>query len=575
MTASLTPQATSSRCAPSLFKIARQALYGRVGAWVCACCGLLLMTLCSCHSNARQGSASSDHLVGEPPAPTNGGHTPFGTRQPARAPTREGVLWYRITHQDDALQVSLRLLDPPDTFSLFLPGRWAGQDDWDQYIHIKEARTPAGPSAFTLQRHIGRLDLAMRGEKPGWVELHYEVKLAARTGVEDRFSPQRLTRNEGFFVYAPTIFILPSEKIASSMRQIPVELHVQRGHTPVTTWVSSHNAPSSQNPSHQVHGFVLEDVAALRDAFLLVARDVQREERSTSLEIAYDSQFQGETEAISSFIDATLQHYGEALGMASAHTTALIRTPGARFTRSQRWGTGRRGGFVLELEQEASLDQSARLLIAHEAFHLWNGHALVPDTESELETRWFKEGLTHYIALKTLFEQGHLDERDFLDEIAQSASRYQAAHRQHPGSRDARQNLPLYPYDKGVLLALYLDALLHAATLPPRGERASGARASLMAWLLTLLDYSRTYPQWRYTQEDLFLSLEPFISPDTDDFQAWRRYGEERDRLDLDTFFSALGLHWLDAEPGRQAKLIPLQRKEPSWKDMMTTRQDQ
>ena len=484
------------------------------------------------------------------------------------------MLWYRITQEEDALQVSVRMLDPPDTFSLFLPGRWAGQDDWDQYIHIKEARTPSGQIPFTLQRHIGRLDLTMRGEKPGWVELHYEVKLAVRTGVEDRFSPQRLTRDEGFFVYAPTIFILPSEKIASSMRKIPVELHVQSGHTPISTWVASHSAPSSHNASYHVHGFVLEDVAALRDAFLLVAREVQREERSEDLEIAYDPQFKGDTEAISSFIDATLATYGDALGVAGPHTTALVRTPGARLTRSQRWGTGRRGGFVLELEQDASLDQSAKLLIAHEAFHLWNGHALVPDTESELETRWFKEGLTHYIALKTLHEQGHFDERDFLDEIAQSASRYHTAHRQHPTSRDARQNLPLYPYDKGVLLGMYIDALLHTTRQDADSSRTSTmATPSLMTWLVTLLDYSRTYPQWRYTQEDLFLSLQPFLSKEQGDFVAWKSYCEDRERLDLDAFFSALGLHWLDAEPGRQAKLIPLQRKDPRWKDMMTTRQ--
>ena len=48
------------------------------------------------------------------------------------------------------------------------------------------------------------------------------------------------------------------------------------------------------------------------------------------------------------------------------------------------------------------------------------------DPEDEVHTTWFKEGLTHYIALKTTHRLGFLPERELLDEFAQTAARYRS-----------------------------------------------------------------------------------------------------------------------------------------------------
>src|SRR5699024_5809502 len=64
-------------------------------------------------------------------------------------------------------------------------------------------------------------------------------------------------------------------------------------------------------------------------------------------------------------------------------------------------GMGRHGGFVLEITPDQEVDDEFLILFAHEALHSWNGHQLVPDPEADSDTTWFKEGLTHYIALKT------------------------------------------------------------------------------------------------------------------------------------------------------------------------------
>lgn len=508
------------------------------------------MTLAGSTSCRTQHTSLEQETVeGRPP------HAAGHTSAPQLA-KREGALWYRIVPHKEALHITLRLMRPPRQLSLFLPGAWAGQDDWAARIRIKQARTPQGQRPITLQRHLGRLDIDA-GETRPWIELSYEVSLTERKHPMARFAPQKLPRSTDFFAYAPTILILPSERLANSMIKIPVEIITPKDAQLITTWTPSHDAPSSQDESLHVYGFVVPDVRALRDAFLLLSGDIKLEQRSESLDIAYDARFSGSQPDFSEFIARTLDTYQASFGPATPHTTALIRTPAGYDSSSQRWGTGRRGGFVLELEEDATLDRSAHILIAHEAFHLWNGHLLVPQADTEQTTRWFKEGLTHYVALKSLYEQGVLTERELLHEIAQAASRYADAHANHRLA-SKREALPLYAYDKGLLLAMSLDQML---------AHASSGRHHLTHWLQNLLERAQREPDWRYAPEDLMKSLEHEFKGSSLDFATWRRHCEDTQPIKLDTFFGDMGLHWLGAESGRTSKLIPLDdTKDASWK---------
>lgn len=512
------------------------------------------MTLHLGCQNSSRTATQSDTLQGAPPQTSNFLDTP----PPQPGDQKEGMLWYRIVPQQDTLAITLRLLKPPSELSLFLPGPWAGHDSWNAYISIQQARTPDGPCPVTLQRHLGRLDIQLPQAKTPWVELHYEVKLIPRKSLTDRFSPQKLQEQPGFFAYAPTLFILPSEKLASRLTQIPIELHTPSSQQAISTWPLVHSATSSQDSTQHIHGYIAPDIRALRDAFLLVAENVRLTNQSQTIDIAYDPRFKGDHKAFSSFIEDILHAYETNLGPATTHTTALVRTPNEYTSSSQRWGTGRRGGFVLELEPSALLDTSAMILIAHEAFHLWNGHALVPSTSSEPDTRWFKEGLTHYVAIKNLFQMGRISEREFLHEIAQAAQRYTQRHELYPHSKQKRAESAIYPYDKGVLMALALDQLLHTHT-----------STDLLSWLNTLVTYSRKAGSWRYTQDDLFDSLEPHFTTDTSQLHTWEGYCAQDKRLDVSLFFAQLGLHWLEADNQRAAKLIPLENKDNQWQNIL------
>jgi hypothetical protein len=164
---------------------------------------LAIMTLTWSTSCRTQHTSSEQETVeGRPP------HAAGHTSAPQLA-KREGALWYRIVPHKEALHITLRLMRPPRQLSLFLPGAWAGQDDWAARIRIKQAITPEGQRPITLQRHLGRLDIDA-GETRPWIELSYEVSLAEREHPMARFAPQKLPHSKDFFAYAPTILILPT-----------------------------------------------------------------------------------------------------------------------------------------------------------------------------------------------------------------------------------------------------------------------------------------------------------------------------------------------------------------------------
>lgn len=53
----------------------------------------------------------------------------------------------------------------------------------------------------------------------------------------------------------------------------------------------------------------------------------------------------------------------------------------------------------------------ARFIFAHEFFHLWNGKSFTPES---MNCEWFKEGVTNYYTLKSLFHTGYLNEQSYL-----------------------------------------------------------------------------------------------------------------------------------------------------------------
>jgi predicted metalloprotease with PDZ domain len=505
-----------------------------------------LVSLAACQPHPLQErsllAAGGEELVGEPGGDALAAIKPMsGPTGEGQATIRRGALWYSITVKPDALEISARLLRPASRTSFFLPGPWAGRDDYADNIRILGAWGEGGSRALTLERAQGRLDVEAQQGDP-WIELRYEVKLHQRTSVQQRFTPQRL--GQGFFAYAPTFLILPSERIAQTLRDIPVEVRTTLASAPVSTWPLLQSAPSKVDASVRVHGFMAQDIHHLRDAYLTLSDELV-EQPGAGARVIFERSYLGPKAPLADAIRLVLTRYQERYGALGA-LTVVVRSPvGER----HRWGTGRRGGFVLELDQRAALDHDTLLLVAHESFHMWNGHLLIPTAAEEEQTRWFKEGLTHYIALRTLGELGLSGERALLNEVATAARRYMT----HPmtlqgveaGTPEQRA---LYPYDRGLLLAMSLDDAL---------RRPNQQACSLDTWFDRTLALSRQ--RGGYYDSGLLKQALDELPCDTTLARArWQQHVIEGRALALGSLFTDVGLHWLDAEGSRPAKLIPL-----------------
>lgn len=492
----------------------------------------------SCQSTpTAPGTSSVDGLVG---------HAPGGGDFDAQtdAARRRGALWYHLDARPDRLEIRVRLLQPPDRASFFLPGRWAGRTDFGDNISISGAMGPEGPVAFTISRSEGRIDVD--ADDQAWVELRYAVELRGG-GTRRRFHPQF---DDGvLFAYGPAFLVLPSEQISRQIADIPIEVRTPSDWKVLATWERVSTRPSSVVEGADVHGYIASDPGVLRDAFLAAGSDIEVDRGSygeNPLAVGFSAGLSVDRDRLVDHTATLLEAYAARYG-ALGPVSVMVR-PLDDVNKNRRRGVGRRGGFVIEIPRGQPLDSEALLLLAHEAFHLWNGHHLTPRPAAEEQTRWFKEGVTHYVALKTLWRLDLFSREQLLEELSTSASYY----RRNPAAfrGDAtRADLARLPYDKGVLLALALDAALYSH---------SGGRVGLDTWLIRLLEQYAEAPQG-YDAADLRAALvETSGSATSPAVALWDRHVAGAEPIDPRALFEAAGLHWLEGQNQTKARLLPL-----------------
>ena len=76
---------------------------------------------------------------------------------------------------------------------------------------------------------------------------------------------------------------------------------------------------------------------------------------------------------------------------------------------------GNNVSILLEPSGDPMSEHIARLLFAHEFFHLWNGKSFTPSGD---HSEWFKEGFSNYYTLKALHHIGYLTDESYLDLFA-------------------------------------------------------------------------------------------------------------------------------------------------------------
>ncbi len=475
-----------------------------------------------------------DGLVGTAPA----GSKNSGSRN---------ILWYRLEPAGDFLDVRLRLLGPPERTRLFLPAEWAGRDDYADSLRIGAATAPDGPREVLIDRNGGFVDVD--SADADWIELAYRVEL----GAGSKFHAQR--DGSGVVAFGQTFLVTPARQIVERSQSIPVEVHAPVGWPVVATWKKLGERGSVADPSRTVHGFVAADVGALRDAFVVTGPKLELFQPKTSGEVtvAFSPEFSGNSSDLGQNVSRIVAEYERRFGSAGA-VAVYVRTvdSGGRLS-----GTGRRGGFVVELPKGVADMQEVRLLVAHEALHLWNGHTLVPRPEAEAATRWFKEGVTHYVALQTAASLRMVDEKFALAELARIASNYL----KNPlagGTSGSAIDVRRFPYDFGALLALAIDRALLVDT---QGEERVGS------WLALAI---RRADRAGYDGSTLLKVLQdvtdrPLPATET----VWRQHVRAGEPIDVRGLFAAVGLHWLPETTSSPGRLSPLDGSAPTYRAIL------
>jgi len=495
-------------------------------------------------STAPAGDEGSETLVGEPirpSAPASDRRDPEGERGRAHREgrPREGALWYRIATEGPILEVRLRLLRPAERSSFFLPAPERRETATLRAITVEGASGPDGPVPHRQYPDERRIDVESAGLD--WVELVYRVDLRAFS--EGGTRPRPNFSHGTVLGYLPDLLIVPSRRIASSLRAIPVEIHAPPDWTVRATWQKSDRHPSETAGPERVHGFIARDVRTLRDAFFVAGPNLTaREPGDGSIAVAFEPAMEIPESQFVHLVEEVVETYRERFGSTGRVLAYARAAPDSESTALQ--GTAKRNGFVVRLPERRPLRDEVSLLVAHEALHLWNGHHAIPDPEAQDDLQWFEEGVTHYLAVKTLFEIGRIDRKGVRRQFSESVFFY----RRNPAAgrgRATRLDLARLPYDRGVLLGLALDAALH---------RCTNGSASVARWLRRLLGDEPSH----YGAARLASTFTRTAGADCSAADRTWRDRVQGDDLDPSTLLDRVGLHYIEAETVEASKVLPI-----------------
>ena len=181
--------------------------------------------------------------------------------------------------------------------------------------------------------------------------------------------------------------------------------------------------------------------------------------------------------------------------------------------------------LLLEPSGDRMSQHIARLIFAHEFFHLWNGKSFMPGGE---DNEWFKEGFTNYYALKALHHIGYLADQSYLDLLAgffyQKYDRDDAVGRLSMTNGELKHDHWGLIYAGGMLVAIAQDLQIRSAT---RNER------SLDDLMRYMFDEYRGKP---YELDDIERALGDLNNASQEDF--FDRYVRGTEKMDISRFLA-------------------------------------
>ena len=173
--------------------------------------------------------------------------------------------------------------------------------------------------------------------------------------------------------------------------------------------------------------------------------------------------------------------------------------------------------ILLEPSGDQMSKHIARLIFAHEFFHLWNGKSFTPSGE---DSEWFKEGFSNYYTLKALHRIGYLTDESFLELLAgffyQRYDNDDAVGQQPLTRGDLKHEHWGLIYSGGMLVAIAQDLQIRSTT---------GNKSSLDDLMRHMFN---EYGDNTYDLDDIERVLSDLNNASQEDFFGRYVYGTER-----------------------------------------------
>lgn len=129
---------------------------------------------------------------------------------------------------------------------------------------------------------------------------------------------------------------------------------------------------------------------------------------------------------------------------------------------SETTGVAEKGYIVIEGNFKENIKDYTRV-ISHELIHRYIGRVIEQDQESEVKHKWFFEGFTEFLGVKTLLDIKFINQDEYLEIVNTTLTRYfnspiyDINFEKISEKHLLDQNISILSYDKGFILAMIID----------------------------------------------------------------------------------------------------------------------
>lgn len=290
-----------------------------------------------------------------------------------------------------------------DAITLYMaPGANHLENRWAEFVHNFKAVNKQGKS---IDFSTSSAEWSLQSNRKENIIISYEIhfthdQIDWNSGIDGA----AYVNENGIFFSGRSLFILPQIENSSASLQF----NLPEKWTLSTPWTSDSNNGMS---------FHVNSLQELSESifFAGIHKEVSIEKSGLTLFLAIgDIELQKKHEELLSMADGVFEYYMKLMGGApnlrSTENKILVVINYGEQTDGEVLGNNI-SMLIGKKEDEMSIMLS-RFIFAHEFFHLWNGKSFTPD---DLQSEWFKEGVSNYYTLKALLDIGFLNEQSYLE----------------------------------------------------------------------------------------------------------------------------------------------------------------